>query len=311
MISFIVPCHNNLGGLFTCLESLYKQDPDNSRYEIIVVLDNPPPKIGKVVEEILSSTTKFRAKPFLKEKREGFSSAVNFGIQRADPNSKILVLTNDDIEFVSPVVDPILAAFAEDPKIALVGAKLWFPNGSIQHAGTLWSLAPDGGPYHNGYKESDRPSLNKGRDCLVTGALLAIRASALKEIGLFDTEYKMSYEDTEYGMKAFEMGYRCVYRPSIRAIHAEGSTRRADPFEKPNAGYSRFRERWAKYASLPEYPPGNNLNRIWTVKPGDTLDHIAQVEYGDARLSHALKSANPGVTAENLQVGTRLIVPAK
>jgi len=250
MISIIIPTYTNLGGLAVCLQSLFLHEPDTSQYETLVVFDAGPAKIRKVLDVLVAGKP---VRLIDKEKREGFSSAINAGVRYARSDSNFYILVNDDIEFVRPFINPILATFAEDPQIAIVGAKLWHPDGKIQHAGVKWN--PDIGPCHLRHRSIDSPDLNRSRDCLVTGALFATRASVFREIGGFDEAYKMGYEDTEYAMQAIERGYRSVYRSTVMAIHAEGATRGKDTLDPRNEGFQRFKTRWAKYWGLSNFQP--------------------------------------------------------
>lgn len=241
MFSFVIPTYSRVDCLFKCVDSLKRVEPNLHRYRIVVVHDCGPAEArNKIIQ-------RFRKDPtitlILKDKRGGFSKAVNCGIRAALPSAQFIILTNDDVQFTKPVIDWYQAAFSEDTRIGLVGAKLLFPNKTIQHVGVNWvngkykyGMAPSFHHMHY-HRPSNIPEANIARDCVVTGALMGLRSTMVQTIGMLDEQYCMGYEDVDYCLTAMGKGWRCVYRPTITAIHDEGSSRgigiqnyKKDPF---------------------------------------------------------------------------------
>lgn len=137
------------------------------------------------------------------------------------PNSIVLFL-NADTEVRPDWLAPIAEAFASDPSIAIVGAKLLYPGGRvIQHAGGM--IHPNGMASHFGVGQEDRGQYNSPREVdYVTGAALAARRSFLEETGGFDERFFPAYyEETDLCFQAHERGYKVVYQPRAVVIHHE------------------------------------------------------------------------------------------
>lgn len=156
----------------------------------------------------------------------GFSAGMNVGLRllRAAPEPpELVVLLNQDT-----LVDPdwlrhLLAPFAADARIAAVGCKIYYPDGrTIQHAGKL--IEPGRAmTRHIGYRERDCGQHDRPREVEgVTGAALALRMSALGEVGLFDEGYSPAYfEDDDLCWRLRRAGYRVYYEPRATLRHAE------------------------------------------------------------------------------------------
>ncbi len=170
----------------------------------------------------------------------GFSIANNQGIKIALANSaKQILLLNNDIEITdSKWLETLTAVLESDQKIGVVGCKLLFPNGKIQHAGGVIKLR---GAYHRGEREEDRGQYDKVQFVdYVTGAVLLIKAKVIREIGLLDEGFTPIYcEDSDWCVRAKLHGYKIAYTPKPALIHhcgidtaKFGSTKKAFIFRK-------------------------------------------------------------------------------
>jgi GT2 family glycosyltransferase len=104
---------------------------------------------------------------------------------------------------------------------AVVGARLLYPNGTIQHAGVFLSLLNRDWMHRFQYGPNDLPEALVACRCPVTAALQLIRHETLEQIGLYDEAYRMCFEDVDYCLRVFEAGLECIYEPSVRAFHHE------------------------------------------------------------------------------------------
>ena len=104
---------------------------------------------------------------------------------------------------------------------AVVGARLLYPNGCIQHAGVFFSARTRAFWHRCQYGPADLPEALVPVLCPVTGALQLIRHETLATVGLYDEEYRMAYEDVDYCLRVFESGLQCIYEPSVCAVHHE------------------------------------------------------------------------------------------
>lgn len=249
MYGFVIPTFRRADLPATCVATLRACEPDRARWRAFVVNDGGPPAVRAQIAAMFAGDPQVTV--ILKEANEGFSKTVNAGMRAAlAAGASRLVLTNDDIEFRWPVIDAIEAAFGSDPAIGVVGAKLFYPDGRLQHAG-MWREGPFIRHRWHGWREPV-PESDAAADCVVTAALQAIRAETAQAIGLYDEGYFMAWEDTDYCLRALKAGWRVIYWPGLRAIHAESATRgkpgqmSAWWIRAQNAGHERFMAAWGR-----------------------------------------------------------------
>jgi GT2 family glycosyltransferase len=136
---------------------------------------------------------------------------------------------NNDVEVLDADWLEELVRWAERPEIGAVGAKLLFPNGTIQHAGIVIGLTGHAGHVFAGSSEGacgPFGSPNWYRNPLaVTGACMMVRRSAFNEVGGFDEEYELAFSDVALCLHLVNRGYRNVYTPFARLLHHEGASR--------------------------------------------------------------------------------------
>ena len=153
----------------------------------------------------------------------GYGGAANVGFERATEGRALLL--NPDVVVEPGTVGALVAGLDSDPRIAVVGAKLLYPDGvTIQHAGGVLS-DPLAIPDHRGYRQRDEGQWDEPADVdYVTGALLAIRLEAFPRGRWFDEGFYPAYfEESDLCRRALAAGWRVVYWPA-RAIHHESVT---------------------------------------------------------------------------------------
>jgi GT2 family glycosyltransferase len=150
----------------------------------------------------------------------GFSIANNQGIKIALANgAKQVLLLNNDIEITdNKWLETLTEILESDPKIGIVGCKLLYPDGTIQHAGGVIKLR---GAYHRGDREKDVGHYDQVQFVdYVTGAALLIKAKVIREIGLLDEGFSPIYwEDCDWCVRARLYGYKIAYTPKPALIH--------------------------------------------------------------------------------------------
>ena len=135
----------------------------------------------------------------------------------------------------------LLSAFA-DPTVGIVGARLLFPDGSVQNAGGVFDQFAQ--PVHRclGWSNPHMGAASQAADVeWTTGAALAVRADLFMRIGGFDERYRMYFEDADLCMRMRQMGYRVRYEPACTLVHAVGSTGGSPYFP---ASARRFKAQW-------------------------------------------------------------------
>jgi O-antigen biosynthesis protein len=186
-----------------------------------------------------------------------WSAVMNLGAASAGGDH--LLFLNDDMEVITSDWIESLLEFSQQPAVGAVGAKLLFPSGALQHTGVIVAAATPRhafyrfpGP-HPGYFSSNLMH----RNCsAVTGACLMTRADVFQEIGGFDEDLALNYNDIDYCLKVQAGGRRVVWTPHAQLWHFEGCTKPGTFEHELNA----FRERWqARWPVDPYYNP--NLSR--------------------------------------------------
>jgi GT2 family glycosyltransferase len=159
-----------------------------------------------------------------------------------------LLFLNDDTEVISPDwIDQLLLYSVQDG-VGAVGAKLYFPDGTLQHVGIALSAAGPGHPYYGEPRETPgylQCCVEPRNWVAVTAACLMTPRAAFEAVGGFDESYELNYNDVDYCLRLGEAGYRCVVNPKAELYHYE--TIRADgraPFRP--AELVRFQARWRK-----------------------------------------------------------------
>ncbi len=170
----------------------------------------------------------------------GFSVANNQGIHIALSNgAKQILLLNNDIEITdSKWLKTFNAVLESEPKVGIVGCKLLFPDGKIQHAGGIIMLR---GAYHRGEREEDLGQYDKVEFVdYVTGAALLIKAEVITKIGFLDEGFTpLYYEDTDWCVRARLYGYKIAYTPHPTLFHHCGASTKKLGVTKNNFYYRR------------------------------------------------------------------------
>lgn len=161
------------------------------------------------------------------ERNLGFAGNSNAGAARA--TGEILLFCNQDVVAHNPLSmgwDKALIAAFENPEVGIVGARLLFPNNTIQSAGGIYDAHLQ--PAHRclGYSNIEHWEVNTPEFVpWVTGAALAIRRDLFIQVGGFDEAYAGGYfEDVELCERVKEAGFKVWYEPRVTFVHDSGSS---------------------------------------------------------------------------------------
>ncbi len=229
--SVIALALNNLEYTKKCVDRLYKNTTED--FELIIVDNGSSDGTREWLER--KSEELDNVKPIYNEKNLGFAKGCNQAAAKAE--SEFLVFLNNDAEPEAGWLDAALKRFESDESIGVVGAKLLYPDRTIQHCGIEFQR--EKGKYEilpqHRYRhvlESD-PRVNEAEEVqAVTGAFFVIPSRLFEQIGGFDESYPLYFEDTDLCFKAREAGKKIYYEPECVAIHHEGKT--LDDQEKIN-----------------------------------------------------------------------------
>ena len=156
----------------------------------------------------------------------GFSGGVNVGLRSLlrNPAPEVVVLLNQDTIVAPDWLEQLLEPFS-DPAVGAAGCKLLYPDGTIQHAGAYLEY-PRLIAQHIGWHEHDHGQYDETSELeYVTGAALALRMSAIEQVGFFDEGYNPGYyEDSDFIWRLRAAHYRILYTGSAHAVHQESSS---------------------------------------------------------------------------------------
>jgi GT2 family glycosyltransferase len=208
--------------LVRCLVSMHYTAPDA---QVLVVDDHSPAR--HLAQELQAVCAELGQEVVLREENGGFSSTVNIGLRHALERGLDAVLVNQDIQFVDAGWLELMLGRTdtEDRPAAVVGARLLYPDGLIQHGGIFFSRLHQWFDHSYRFAPGDLPEANLPRVCPVTGALQLIRHATLETIGIYDERFKMGWEDMDYCLRVFDAGLECVYEPQAWAMHHESAIR--------------------------------------------------------------------------------------
>jgi GT2 family glycosyltransferase len=201
----------------------------------IVVIDNQSdePDLEVCLNELARRTPLIT---FRYDKPFNHSDMHNEVISQLD--AELVVLVNNDVYDFSPEwLEQLVATTQLDDAIAGAGAKLYYPDGTIQHAGVVIGVAGLAGNVSAGSEGDDPGHLGRNwslQACSgVTGALMILRRDAFLKVGGFDADrYPVSYNDVDLWIRLGEAGYRCLFNPEVSAFHEESKTRGVTPEEE-------------------------------------------------------------------------------
>lgn len=231
--------------LLRCLVSLQATAPDAG---ILVVDDVGPARELSAALELACEELGIAI--VANDENSGFSRTVNVGLEVAHSMGHDAVLVNADIEFPEAGwLDRMRdRTDTEGRPAAVVGARLLYPNGLLQHAGVQFSLLTRDWLHRYRYGPANLPEALVPTRCVVTAALQFIRWETLDQIGLYDPEYRLCYEDVDYCLRVFKAGLECIYEPSVLAMHHESFFRK-NPSAKTQRwiaeSIARMRNLWA------------------------------------------------------------------
>jgi GT2 family glycosyltransferase len=197
-----------------------------------------------------------------------YSKINNWAIAQAD--GSIICLLNDDTEIITPDWLEKLVARVELAGVAAAGPRLYYPDGTIQHAGVILGLGGVAGhPYAKQSKDDvgyfSRARLEQDLSC-VTAACIVIRRNLFEEIGGFDEELAIAFNDVDLCVRLRAAGWRIVWTPAVELYHYEStsvgrhdSPERAGQFAREVAS---MRGRWGPVLDAdPFYNPNLSLSR--------------------------------------------------
>jgi GT2 family glycosyltransferase len=267
-VTIIIPTRDGLNLLRRCIESIHRQTL-GARFEVLVVDNDSRDTATLVYLEQLRRTGVARV--LLDRGPFNFSAIINRAVAHVETG--MICILNNDVEVISPEWLSEMVNLARQPGVGAVGAKLYYPNSTIQHAGIVVGLFGSAGHL---YRHSPRRAAgyNNGLRVVrevaaVTAACLVIRKSLFVEVAGFDEEnLPITFSDIDLCLKLHAAGYRNLWTPFAELYHHESMSRGPDDSSANRARSERetqhFLSRWHEViAADPYYSPNLSLYRDW------------------------------------------------
>jgi GT2 family glycosyltransferase len=265
LVSIIIPTRDQATLLRACIQSILERT-DYEPYEIIIV-DNgsTEPETLRFFEEI-SRDERVRileySHPF------NYSAINNYAVRQAQ--GSFLALLNNDVEVIAGEWLSEMVSHASRPDIGCVGAKLLYPDGTVQHGGILLGVAGLAGHAHRSVPRSDPGYLGRLQSVLnvsaVTAACLVVRREIYEEVGgLDEIGLSTAFNDVDFCLKVGAAGYLNLWTPDAVLVHHESKTRGYEWTRAKRARLAReeevMRRRWGRVLlEDPYYSP--HLTRL-------------------------------------------------
>jgi glycosyltransferase involved in cell wall biosynthesis len=223
LVSIIIPTRDRVDVLATCINSIFDRTT-YPEWEIILV-DN-----GSVEAESLEYFAGLPCEKVRVVRNDApfnFSALNNLGAKEA--SGELLCLMNNDIEIITPDWLEEMISFALLPDAGCVGARLWYPDGRLQHGGVL--LGVGGVANHAHYLEGKGSAGYFGRAVLhqsfsaVTAACMVVRQAVYQQLGGLDETLAVAFNDVDFCLRVRDAGYHNIWTPYAEMIHHESVSR--------------------------------------------------------------------------------------
>ena len=265
-VSLVVPTRDKVELLRMCIDSIFERTsyPD---FEVVVV-DNQSSE-PEALAYLLELDHHDRVRVLRYDAPFNYSAINNWGVGQCD--GAVIGLVNNDIEVISNDWLEEMVSQALRPEVGAVGAMLYYPNDTIQHAGVvlgvhgvaahLYAGMPRGYPGHGGRARVAQQL------SAVTGACLVVRRSVFERVGGLDESLQVAFNDIDFCLRLQEAGYRNIWTPFAELYHHESASRGSEDSEEKKRRFAGevdlMVRRWGtKLPNDPAYNPNLSLESL-------------------------------------------------
>ena len=263
LISILIPCKDHAEDTEICIESIL-QKSTYKNYEILLVDNGSVEKDTMELFEKLAKNKRIRIlhwnHPF------NYSEINNYAAKEA--GGEYLLLLNNDTEVITPGWMEEMLMYAQREDIGAVGAKLYYGDDTIQHAGIILGMGMDGIAGHAHYRQPKENLGYMGRlyyaqdMSAVTAACMMVKKAVYEKLNGFDEAFEVAYNDVDFCMRLRKEGYLNVFTPYAELYHYESKSRGLEDTKDKRKRFEKevkmFKERWKK--ELEEGDPYFNPN---------------------------------------------------
>lgn len=264
MVSLIIPTRNKLDLIRQCVKSIL-QKTIYPNYEILIV-DNGSDDLA-TLQYLKELPFEGRVRVVRDDCPFNYSALNNAAVKLA--RGEILGLINNDLVVISPDWLSEMVSHALRPDVGAVGARLWYPNNTLQHGGVVLGI---GGVAGHAHKHLSRHQFGYCRRAnliqsfsAVTAACLVIRKEIFQKVGGLDETLKVAFNDIDFCLRVREAGYRNIWTPYAELYHHESSTRGFEDTPEKQARFAKeiryMKQRWGDLLlNDPAYSPNLTLD---------------------------------------------------
>lgn len=244
LVTIVIPNKNSKEVLKRCMDSIEKSSYDN--YEIIIVENNSDEQdIFDYYKELSNNN---RTKIITREGSFNYSALNNLAVKES--NGEYIIFLNNDTEVINPdwIVELLMYAQRED--VGAVGAKLMYPDNTLQHCYLKTGAGEHKVAIHmglglpaNDYGYLDRIGFVQNVNAL-TGACLMVSKEKFVDAGGFDEKLPIAYNDVDICLSLRQKGYNNVYTPYAVLYHYESVSRGKDDMERLNKDAEYMHSKW-------------------------------------------------------------------
>lgn len=265
-VSLIVPTRDRVELLRTCVESIL--DTSTYRNVEVVVVDNQSsdPATLAYLKEL---ETRDRVHVLRYDAAFNYSAINNWAAARCD--GEVIGLVNNDIEVITPDWLEEMVGHVVRPDVGAVGAMLYYPDDTIQHAGVVLGVYGVAGHIYagmpRGYHGHGARAWVAQELSAVTGACMLVRRSVFEEVGGLDERLQVAFNDIDFCLRLREHGYRNIWTPFAELYHHESASRGSEDTDEKKDRFAnevRFMlDRWGGVlADDPAYNPNLSLQSL-------------------------------------------------
>ena len=259
LVSIVIPTKDHVETLDACVMSI-AQKATYTNYEIVLVENNSEDQETFAYYETLpervvaASGGKGAARVEWWPGEFNYSQIINFGVEHA--KGDYLLLLNNDTEVISPDFIEEVMGYLQRPDVGVVGAKLYFADHLVQHAGILVGVRgalahanQDFSAKREGYLAR---AVRPGNFSAVTGACQMVRRDVFEQVGGYNKEFAVGFNDADFCLRVWEAGYRTIFTPYAELYHYEFTSRgREEANEEKLRRWKReqalFMQRWPEF----------------------------------------------------------------
>lgn len=266
-VSILIPSKDHTEDLEKCISSIMEKSTWKNIQIIVIENNSEEEKTFHYYEEVQKRYPAVQVVTW--EGPFNYSAINNFGAKYADGD--FLLLLNNDTEVITPDWLESMMGYCQRGDVGIVGAKLLYPDNTVQHAGVVVGIAGFAGHILTGY-DQNAPGylwrLQTAQDeSAVTGACLMVKRSVFDELQGLDESFAVALNDIDFCLRARDLGKLVVFTPEARLYHYESKSRGMENTDAKKARFQKevdhFRERHGEFlkAGDPYYNPNLSIVR--------------------------------------------------